>query len=160
MTRALGLGLAALTVAADQLAKSWILAVFAPAALAGREWVLTDYFNLVLVWNRGMSFGFLNRDSRGNPIALSLLAAVIVAALLVWLWRTRDRLVATGIGLVAGGAIGNVIDRFRFGAVADFLDVHWGSWHWPAFNLADSAITVGVALLVIDGLLARRESPN
>jgi signal peptidase II len=68
--------------------------------------------------------------------------------------------VAAGIGFVIGGAVGNVIDRLRLGAVTDFLDFYWGDWHFPAFNLADSSITVGVSLLVLDGLLGRRESPN
>jgi signal peptidase II len=82
---------------------------------------------------------------------------VVVAGLMVWLWRTSSLLVGLALGLIAGGAVGNVIDRLRFGAVTDFLDFHWGEWHFPAFNLADSAITVGVGLLVIDGLLSRRE---
>jgi signal peptidase II len=79
-------------------------------------------------------------------------ALAVVAGLLWWLGRMERPLPALAIGLVVGGALGNVIDRLRFGAVVDFLDVHAAGWHWPAFNLADSAITVGVAGLVIDGL--------
>lgn len=160
MIRLLGLAVAVLVVLADQLSKSWILALFGADGGAGQERVVTDFFRLVLVWNRGMSFGLFNQDSAANALVFSALAAVIVAGLLAWLWRTGDRLTAGAIGLIAGGAVGNVIDRLRFGAVVDFLDVHWALWHWPAFNLADSAITVGVAILAIDGLLARRESRN
>jgi signal peptidase II len=82
-----------------------------------------------------------------------------VTVLLIWLWRTESALVAAGIGLVAGGAVGNVIDRLRLGAVTDFLDFHWSDWHFATFNLADSGITVGVALLLLDALLNRREKP-
>jgi signal peptidase II len=81
-----------------------------------------------------------------------VLALGIVVALLVWLRRQPEPFLALAVGLIAGGALGNVIDRIRFRAVVDFLDFHFGAWHWPAFNLADSAITVGVALLVFDGL--------
>jgi len=78
--------------------------------------------------------------------------------LIYWLSRVESSLLAVAIGLVIGGAIGNVIDRLRFGAVVDFLDFHVGSWHWPAFNIADSAICVGVAVMLLDGLLLRREA--
>ena len=163
MTRGLGLALLALTVLLDQLSKSWVVAYFdagGSGAVPGiPRRVVTPFFNLVLTWNRGMSFGLFNRDATWNAVLFSLLAVVIVAALMVWLWRTDSALVAAGIGLVAGGAIGNVIDRLRLGAVTDFLDFHWGDWHFATFNVADSAITVGVALLLLDALLYRREKP-
>ena len=157
MTRRLGIALAFLVAAGDQLSKSWIIAYLTEPARRGTE-ALTDFFSLVLVRNRGVSFGLFNEDSAVNSVLFSLLAAAVVAGLMVWLWRTRNPLIAAAIGLISGGAIGNVIDRLRFGAVTDFLDLHWGEWHFPAFNLADSAITIGVGLLVIDGLLAPRES--
>ncbi|HXP73549.1 MAG TPA: signal peptidase II [Stellaceae bacterium] len=163
MTRGLGFALLALTVLADQLSKSWVVAYFGaglPAAAPGPpvpQRVVTPFFNLVLTWNRGMSFGLFNRDSAWNAVLFSVLAVVIVTALLIWLWRTESTLVASGIGFVAGGAIGNVIDRLRLGAVTDFLDFHWFDWHFATFNLADSGITVGVALLLLDALLNRRE---
>ena len=159
MTRGLGVLLLAAVVAGDQLSKSWILGHFADPSRHDAE-PLGAIFNLVLVQNRGVSFGLFNGDSAANAVIFSVLAAAVVAGLLVWLWRTRSALIATAIGLIAGGAIGNVIDRLRFGAVTDFLDFHWGEWHFPAFNLADSAITVGVGLLLIDGLLSRGESRN
>jgi signal peptidase II len=93
------------------------------------------------------------------PWVLVLFALGISAALAIWLKNANERLLAAGLGLVIGGAVGNVIDRIRFGAVVDFLDFHWGDFHWPAFNLADSAITVGVVLLVLDALKTRPSSP-
>lgn len=160
MSRILSLLLAALVVVADQLTKSWVVGHFndAPAGIAQQP--IAPIFNLVLTSNRGVSFGLFNQDSSWNVVLFSLLAAAIVVALVIWLWRSRSALVAAGIGLVIGGAIGNVIDRLRLGGVTDFLDFHWGDWHFPAFNLADSCITVGVSLLVLDGLLGRRESLN
>jgi signal peptidase II len=155
----LGLGIAAFVVLLDQVTKFWLLQTMQESG--GRAVELTDFFTIVLVWNRGVSFGMFNSaDAALNGLIFSLLAAVIVAALLVWLWRAAEGLIICAIGLVIGGAIGNVIDRLRLGAVVDFLDFHVGTWHWPAFNVADSAICVGVGLMVIDGLIARREAAN
>jgi signal peptidase II len=144
-----GLGLAAAVVALDQITKWWILEhVMQPP----RVIEITSFFNLVMTWNRGVSFGLFNTDSPYNALVLSGVALVIVAALLVWLARATHALMSWGLGLIIGGAIGNLIDRLRFGAVADFLDVHAWGWHWPAFNVADAAITVGVVLLIGDSL--------
>jgi signal peptidase II len=93
-----------------------------------------------------------------NALVFSLAAAAIVAVLLYWLSRVVSPFLAVAIGLIIGGAIGNVIDRLRLGAVVDFLDFHVGYLHWPAFNLADSAICIGVAAMLLDGLLLRREA--
>jgi signal peptidase II len=119
---------------------------------------VAPFFKLVTVWNRGMSFGLFN-DAQVSW-ALVLLALAISGALLWWLKGVNRILPALALGLVLGGAIGNVVDRLRFGAVYDFLYFHLGEWYWPAFNLADSAITVGVAALLWDGLSASRESPK
>lgn len=154
----LGFGIALLIVALDQLTKWWLLQTM--QQIGGRFIEIAGFFNIVLVWNRGVSFGMFNNDAAVNGVLFSLVAAAIVAALLVWLWRAADLLIALAIGLVIGGAIGNVADRLRLGAVVDFLDFHVGDWHWPAFNVADAAICVGVGLMVIDGLLARREASN
>jgi signal peptidase II len=145
-----GLAIAGLVVVLDQLTK-WAILIWLERAM-----VLTPFFNLVLVWNRGVSFGMLDSESRVGPWVLSGLAFAVVALLLGWLRRVDDPLTATGLGLIIGGAIGNVIDRVRFGAVIDFLDFHALGWHWPAFNVADSAICVGALLLVVDGLLMPR----
>ena len=160
MRRLLSLVLAALVVVADQLSKHWVIGYFADRTPPLAQRPVAPFFNLVLAWNRGVSFGLFNQDSAWNVVLFSLLAAAIVVGLLVWLRRSESALVAAGIGFIIGGAIGNVVDRLRLGAVTDFLDFHWGHWHFPAFNLADSCITVGVSLLVLDGLLGKRESLN
>jgi len=152
------LALAALVLGLDQLTKAWILdGVMVPP----RAIPITSFFDLVLVRNLGVSFGlFSDVNAAWRTWVLIGLAGGIGIALLVWLVRCHRMLVGCGLGLALGGAIGNVIDRVRFGAVTDFLDFHLGAWHWPAFNLADSAITVGVALIVIDGILESREHPS
>ena len=150
-----GLAVAAVLVIVDQLSKSAVLGFFAGSSFGAHE-AITPFFNLVLTYNRGISFGLFNTPSGINVLLFSLLAATIVTMLIIWLRRVESSLLAVAIGLVIGGAIGNVIDRIRFGAVVDFLDFHIGSWHWPAFNVADSAICVGVAAMLVDGLLLRR----
>jgi signal peptidase II len=97
----------------------------------------------------------LNNGGEWAPWLLTVLAVAIGVGLLVWLWRARSIWVAVALGMILGGAVGNVIDRLRFGAVTDFLDAHWGELHWPAFNLADSAISVGVVILLADALIGR-----
>ncbi|MHA1600732.1 MAG: signal peptidase II, partial [Alphaproteobacteria bacterium] len=105
-----------------------------------------------------VSFGLFGGETAWKPWLLSALAVAIVAALFVWLRRQPEPLLAVAVGLVAGGAIGNTIDRLRFGGVVDFLDFHLGGWHWYAFNVADAGVVVGVALLVLDGLFQGRGS--
>lgn len=159
----LGLSLAALVLGLDQISK-WMIVerLFRPEGIATTPFItaeripLTPFFNLVMVWNRGVSFGMFNQAGPWNAIVLSGLALVVVGFLVHWMRKARSLWVEIALGLVAGGALGNVIDRARVGAVADFLDVHVGNWHWPAFNLADSAITVGALLLVLDSLFGRR----
>ena len=107
------------------------------------------FFNLTMVWNEGISFGMFH----GSGIwILCGMALVITVLFSVWLTRAKGWLQAVSLALVIGGAIGNVMDRLRFGAVADFFDFHIMGWHYPAFNVADCAIVVGIALLVIDGI--------
>ena len=155
----LGLAVAIAVLAADQLTKWFMLErVFAlPPPITLASWhppiVITDFFNLVMVWNRGVSFGLFAGSSDVMRWVLLALALGISVGLLVWLARTPSRFVAVSLALILGGAIGNAIDRLRFGAVADFIDLHAAGWHWPAFNLADSGITIGVILLIADSLL-------
>lgn len=152
----LGLAVAIVVVILDQLSKAAILGFFAAHPFSEP---LTPFFSLVLGYNRGMSFGFFNAGASGlNALIFSLVAAAIVVALIWWLVRVTSPFLAVAIGLIIGGAVGNVIDRLRLGAVVDFLDFHVGLWHWPAFNLADSAICVGVAAMLLDGLLLRRQA--
>lgn len=153
----LGLLLVVAVIVADQLSKHWIyqaLVVDGPRAI-----VVTPFFNLVTVWNYGVSFGMFNSGSSAAAWIFILLALAISLALAIWLVRTDRALVSASLGLILGGAVGNVIDRVRFGAVFDFLDFHLAGWHWPAFNVADAAIVVGVAVLFIDSLFGEdRES--
>ena len=138
---------AAAIVALDQLTKWIVLERFVP----GERLEVTGFFNLVLVFNRGAAFSFLaGAGGWQTPllVAFALLAAVVVSVMLV---RTPGRRAFRGgLALILGGALGNVVDRLRFGHVVDFLDVHAAGWHWPAFNVADSAITVGAVLLILD----------
>ena len=139
---------AAVIVLADQLTKWLILERFAP----GERVELTSFFNLVLVFNKGAAFSFL-AAAQGwqTPVlaAFAFGAALVVSVLLV---RSPERrMLCAGLALILGGALGNLVDRLRFGHVVDFLDLHAAGWHWPAFNVADSAITVGAALLILDG---------
>lgn len=146
-----GLGVAAAVVVLDQVAKWWILEV---VMRPPRVIEVTGFFNLVLGWNRGISFGLFNTGEPWTQWALPAVAVAVAAALVVWMARV-DRLgIGAALGLVVGGAVGNLIDRARFGAVVDYLDVHALGFHWPAFNVADAAITVGVAALVLDSLFA------
>ena len=110
---------------------------------------ITPFFNLVMVWNQGISFGLFQSET---PYILIGLALAISALFAFWLSKATGWVQAIALGLVIGGALGNVIDRFRFGAVADFFDFHAFGWHYPAFNIADSCIVIGIALLLYDGL--------
>ena len=145
----LGALVSALALISDQAAKFAVLSWFREMSEIIE---VTGFLNLVLVWNRGVSFGMFSGDSRWNTVFLIILALGIVAFLLTWLFRTERRVLAVALGLVIGGAFGNVIDRFFHGAVVDFLDFHVGNWHWPAFNIADGAITVGAVVLIADAL--------
>ncbi|MEO5374425.1 MAG: signal peptidase II [Alphaproteobacteria bacterium] len=147
---ALGLGLASVVVVLDQVTKSMVLETMLPARVPIE---VTSFFNLVLTWNRGVSFGLFNTDSPYNSVVLIALAVLVAIGLGVWLWREPAPILRTALGFIIGGAIGNAIDRYRHDGVVDFLDVHVGNLHWPAFNVADSAITVGAALLLVDALL-------
>ena len=118
---------------------------------------LTDFFNLVLGLNRGVSFGMLDMQSPMGRWILAGLALTIIVALLIWMWRTDKRLVTGALGLIVGGAVGNVIDRVLLGGVVDFLDFHWAGYHWPAFNVADIAITCGAAVLIWDSFFGENE---
>ena len=150
----LGLILSAMIAALDQASKWWILeTVMRPP----RVIPLTDFFNLVLGLNRGISFGMLDMQSPMGRWILAGLALAITAALLVWMWRANKLLVTGALGLIVGGAVGNVIDRVLLGAVVDFLDFHWAGYHWPAFNVADIAITCGAAALIWDSFFGEHE---
>ena len=152
-----GLATAVAVTIIDQLTKAAVLNHFAGRFPGDRE-VVTSFFNLALTYNRGISFGLFNEGAGVNALIFSLAAAAIVGVLVFWLSRVTSPFLGIAIGLIIGGAIGNVIDRIRLGAVVDFLDFHLGTLHWPAFNIADSAICIGVGAMLLDGLLLRREA--
>ena len=149
-----GLAIAAVIVVLDQLSKWWVVEVVMNPP---RTIEVTPFFNLVMGWNRGVSFGLFNTGSAVTVWLLPALAVAIVVVLAVWLSRVDRLLLGAALGSIIGGAVGNVIDRLRYGAVADFLDVHAMGYHWPAFNLADTMITVGAAVLIFDSLFVRAE---
>jgi signal peptidase II len=150
---ALGLVAALIVLAADQFSKWWILNVIRLEEVG--QIVLLPVLNLTMVWNRGVTFGLLNGLGEWSSLALAAVALTVVVALGVWLRRAESRLVAAALGAIAGGAISNVIDRLRFGAVVDFIHAHLGTWSWYVFNVADAAIVCGVAALVIESLWPR-----
>lgn len=147
-----GLIVALSVVVLDQLSKYWILYEF----LGQNSYVpMSEIFNVVRAWNTGVSFSMLNNYGNLGVWILSALAIVIVLFLVGWLKNEKNRLVQIALGFIMGGALGNVIDRLRFGAVFDFLDFHVNDVHWPAFNLADSFICVGAALIIIHAVVEK-----
>ena len=146
----LGLGIAVLVLLTDQAHKVWMLYVY---DIGARGMVrLAPFFDLVLVWNQGVSYGLLEQRSALGRWALILFAFAAAAGLVVWLARTSSRLAAAGIGLIIGGALGNAIDRVVYGAVADFFSLHAFGYQWYIFNIADSAIVAGVVGLLYESL--------
>jgi signal peptidase II len=143
--------LLALVVLIDQLTKWWIIGEVMRQGAHVEP--INVYLNLVLQRNKGVTFGAFNNNHKYMPFFLVAVAAVILIFLGRWLWRTTSSLVAFALGLIMGGAIGNVIDRLRLGGVVDFLDFHYQNYHWYAFNVADAAIVTGVTLLLLDSLV-------
>jgi signal peptidase II len=146
----LGLGVAAVTLLIDQAHKAWMLYVYD----IGSKGVITlaPFFDLVLVWNRGVSYGLFPQDSSLGRWALILFAFGAVVALAAWLARVASPLPAVAIGLIIGGALGNAIDRILYGAVADFFSFHAFGYQWYIFNVADTAIVAGVVGLLYESL--------
>jgi signal peptidase II len=147
------LGIAAVIVAADLATKALVQASLAP----GERIPVIPFADLVLVFNTGAAFSFLAGAGgwqRGFFIAIAIAAVVLI----VWLLARHggERVFCAGLALILGGAIGNLWDRIRLGHVVDFVLLHAGGWHFPAFNVADSAITVGAALLILDSLRGKR----
>lgn len=164
-------------IAADQLSKWWVFEIllrvkgeirpFFGWLVEQRHWsvysdptdfaerVLLPFANLVMVWNRGVSFGLFAGTGAQNPYILVGVAAIITVVLMAWLMRLRDGFMQTALVLIIAGAVANVHDRLRFGAVADFMDLHIAGYHWPAFNIADSAIVIGAVMLMLDAVNCR-----
>ena len=141
-------------VLVDQIVKAGVLSYSDRPDVDPRS--LTPFLDLALRWNRGISFSLFARDSALGQIALVALTLAVTGLLTVWLLRSGSALPAVGLGLIIGGALGNAIDRVAHGAVVDYLDLHAFGRHFFVFNIADAAINIGVALLILDLLLAPR----
>ena len=152
----IGLAVAAIVFLADQATKFIVTDVLGLDVLAGRMIELLPIFRIRFVANEGVSLGLLTAGSDGARWALVALTGVIAAGVLVWMWRERNRQDRFALGLVLGGAAGNIIDRARLGYVVDFADLHFGGWSpFLVFNLADAAITIGVLVLLVRAILVR-----
>jgi signal peptidase II len=147
-----GFVLALLVIILDQATKIAALS----AGLADHTITILPVFDLVLVWNHGVSFGMFNHGQYLPPMLFAAASGAIGLGFAFWLTRAHNLVLALGLGLVVGGAVGNIIDRFRLGAVVDFLDFHIGDLHWPAFNIADSGVVIGIALVLFDSLFFKR----
>ncbi len=151
-----GFAFALLVVILDQATKIAALS----AGLADHAITILPVFDLVLVWNHGVSFGMFNHGTPLSPLVFVGLSGAIGLGFAVWLTRVHSLWLAVALGMVVGGAVGNIIDRLRLGAVVDFLDFHIGDLHWPAFNIADSGIVIGIALILFDSLFCKRPTPR
>lgn len=152
--RRLGFGLALALLALDQATKLWAAAALDYATPVP----LLPFLNLTLVHNTGAAFSFLADAGGWQRGFFIVLSGVVSAVLAAWLWRLprESRWLGIALALVLGGAVGNLVDRVAYGYVIDFVDLHAGGWHWPAFNVADSAISVGAVLLIAESLFGRR----
>ena len=146
-----GLAIAGLVIVVDQVSKIIVLSALGPFQGVS----VTPFLNLVVVLNTGISFGLFASEGELARYLLVALALIVSIILMRWLAGSTNRFVCAALGMIIGGAFGNVIDRLVHKAVVDFLDFHLYGWHWPAFNVADSAITIGVALFVLASLLER-----
>ncbi len=120
--------------------------------------VLSPYLNLVMVWNQGISFGMMDHNSPHMPLVFTALSLTIALVMMVWLAMTIRITTAAALSLIIGGALGNVFDRVRFDAVADFIDFHVQRYHWPAFNVADSCIVLGAGILMLKSLFGQENA--
>jgi signal peptidase II len=153
--RILGLMSALIVLILDQFSKQWILSWF---MADGHPITLTPFLNLIFAWNPGVSFGFLRAGSPQASMALLALAGSISTLIAVWLWYAKNTYQSILFGAILGGALGNMIDRWKFGAVVDFIDFHVLGYHWYVFNLADCGVVIGAILLVIGSFVVDNQS--
>ena len=160
MSLKLGLPVAGVILVADQISMWWVLNVLRLPEIG--QWKLLDLggagFDFTMVWNRGVTFGLLAGEALWHRLVLAGLALAVAAFLVHWIARAENRLTTLALGGIVGGAVGNVIDRVRFGAVVDFADAWIGDYHWYVFNLADAAIVIGVLALFADALFRPRQA--
>ena len=150
------LGIALAVFVADQLTKLWIVNHYQ----YGASEAITGFFNLVRVHNFGAAFSFLNNEGGWQRWGFSIFAALVSLVILVWITRlsSQQKLEGLALALILGGALGNLYDRVTLGYVVDFLDFHWSNRHFPAFNIADSAISIGAVFILIDSFFKRPET--
>lgn len=152
----IGLAIAIIITILDLASKKFVFDFLDSLNLERPEIVVTSFFSLVQVWNKGISFGMMNNLTYGKYIILAVNLSIILV-LFVWLYKNKITYISVALGLIIGGAFGNIIDRIINHAVADFLDFHIAGYHWPAFNLADSAVFIGVALLLLENFFVKEE---
>jgi signal peptidase II len=152
----------------DQVAKGALVYMLTGALpVSGRAWdvvpfpymmsQVADFFNIVFTWNHGASFSLFRALGESAPMIIIVLTSIVIGFLARYLFKLADKHEKWPVALIVGGALGNLIDRIRFGAVIDFLDFHVGGWHWPAFNVADICISMGVGLYILNWLLKRKQ---
>ena len=147
--------LSLLVIVLDYLTKIAVLASFAP----GESRIVAPFLNLVLVFNKGAAFSFLAGAQGWQTLFFAAIAVVASVVISFLIHKNQNKsLLCGGLALILGGALGNLYDRLAYGQVVDFLDVHAAGWHWPAFNVADSAITVGAGILIVESFLHRAEA--
>lgn len=156
ISRSFAYNVAAAIFIVDQLVKYWIVQVVQLYAwVDGLE--ITSFFKLTWVENRGVSMGMLTADSNLGRWLLVAMTALIATAVGIWIMRSKDPIERLALGLVLGGALGNILDRIRFGYVVDFVHLHWHDWNFYVFNVADAAISMGVILLLVRALVPGKE---
>jgi len=147
--------LSVLVIFFDYISKIAVLSTFLP----GESRVVTSFVNLVLVFNKGAAFSFLAGAEGWQTLFFAAIAVVASFVIAVLILKNKDKKLFCGaLALILGGALGNLYDRLVYGQVVDFLDFHAAGWHWPAFNVADSAITVGAAILILESFMQRKEA--
>ncbi len=152
------LWLSLIIIVLDQISKQWFESNFMVYEVVN----VLPLFNLTLTYNEGAAFSFLSDQSGWQRWFLAAVATVVTVVLVLWLrgLKRHEKLTAISLGLIIGGAVGNLIDRLLFGHVIDFLDFYIGQYHWPAFNVADSAIFVGVAVMIYELLFVSDDKPK
>jgi len=143
----------------DQITKIWAFGFIDSLATPYKQIEVTSFFNIVKVWNTGISFGMLRNWAYSN-LALSIVVICITLFIFKLLWQSKAKYESFTFSIIIAGAIGNLIDRFRLGAVADFLDFHLGTHHWPAFNIADSLVCIGICLIIIQDLFLKKSKKH
>lgn len=143
-----GIGMLCIVLLIDQISKYYVLNII-DLPQKGSIAVI-PFFNFTMVWNKAITFGMLGQLGTWGPVVFSILALIIAASLFIWMIKARKIWITMSLGAIVGGALGNIIDRLRFGAVVDFIHFHIASWSWYVFNIADSAIVCGVTILLMD----------